>query len=57
MIAEFKGGYEYDAGEFLAWELRDWVVGGERSLLAYPCMITQICLAAGVLELPVWIRC
>lgn len=31
--------------------MRDCVIRGEKVLLAYPCLITQICLAAGVMEL------
>lgn len=30
----------------------DYAVRGEKSLLAYPCMIIQLCLVAGVLYLP-----
>lgn len=32
--------------------MRDHAIGGEKLLLAYPCLITQICLAAGVMEQP-----
>lgn len=51
MIAEFIVGYELDVGDFLAWELRVWALGGKKFLLAYPCMIKKICLVVGVLEL------
>lgn len=45
-------GYEFNVGEFLAWEMKDKAMGGEKLLLAYLCLITQLCLAAGVQELP-----
>lgn len=32
--------------------MRDHTVRGKKLLLAYPCMITQLCLAVEVLELP-----
>lgn len=32
--------------------MRDHAIWGEKALLAYLCMITQICLATGSLELP-----
>ncbi|KAF3623267.1 putative pentatricopeptide repeat-containing protein-like [Capsicum annuum] len=43
--------YEINVGQFLAREMKDRAVRGEKSLLEYSCMITQLCLAAGVREL------
>lgn len=45
-------GYEFNMGEFLAQEIQDRAVGREKILLAYPCMITQMCFTVGVQELP-----
>lgn len=42
VIESFTAGNAFDVGEFLALELRDWVVRGQKALLAYPCMIKQI---------------
>ncbi|KAF3648901.1 hypothetical protein FXO38_17947 [Capsicum annuum] len=52
MIAGCIVGYKFDVGDFLCQELRDREVGAQKELLAYPCIIMQICLAMGVLELP-----
>lgn len=40
MIDEFLAGYEFDVGEFLAWEMRDRAIYGEKLLLVYPCIVT-----------------
>lgn len=52
MIVGFIVGYDFDVGKFLARELRDRLIRGKKSLLEYPFMITQMCLAVGVQELP-----
>lgn len=52
MIVSFIIGYKFDVVELLSQDIRDHVVGGKKALLAYPSMITQICLVVGVLELP-----
>lgn len=39
-IVGFITGCEFDIGEFLAQEMRDQDIGGEKLLLAYPYMIT-----------------
>lgn len=49
MKACFIESYEFDVCEFFAQKLRDQAIGSEKSLLAYPCRITQICMATGVL--------
>lgn len=36
----FIAGYEFNVVEFLAQEMRDWVIGGKKLLLAYPYIIT-----------------
>lgn len=54
LIARLIVGYEFDVGKFLAREIWDRAVGGEKLLLVYPCMITWIFLDVGVYELP-WI--
>ncbi|KAF3671538.1 hypothetical protein FXO38_06546 [Capsicum annuum] len=51
MIAGFMAGYEFDIVEFLSQKLSDKVVGGQKALLVYPCMITQLCLTVKILEL------
>lgn len=50
-IVGFMTSYEFDIKEFLARYIRDQDIGGEKLLLAYPCLITQLCLAIGVQEL------
>lgn len=52
MIDGFIVGYAFDNGKFLAREMRDRAVGGNKVSLAYLFLITQICLAARVLEIP-----
>lgn len=52
MIARFIDDYDFDIAEFLSWEIGDQEVGGEKSLLAYTCMMKQLCLAMRVQELP-----
>lgn len=52
MIAEFIAGHEFDVSDFLSQELRDQVVGGDKYILANPCIITQLCLSVRVQELP-----
>lgn len=52
MIANFIVSYKFYIGEFLAQVLKDRAVGRQKELLAYPCMLTQIFLAVGVMELP-----
>ncbi|KAF3667788.1 hypothetical protein FXO37_09839 [Capsicum annuum] len=52
MISGFITGYEINVVEFLSREMRDRVVRGEKSLLDYHCLITQICMAIGVVEVP-----
>lgn len=44
-------GYKFDIAKFLSRELRDRSVGGQKALLGYLCMITQICQVVGVLKL------
>ncbi|KAF3648907.1 hypothetical protein FXO38_17937 [Capsicum annuum] len=51
MLAGFTAGCAFDVGELLARELRVRKIGSQKAFLAYPCMITQICLALGVMEL------
>lgn len=51
IISYFIAAYEFDVGEILAWDMKYRVVGGGKSLLAYPYLITQLCLAAGVWDL------
>lgn len=48
MIDGCTVGYEFDIEEFLDREIRDHAVGGKKPLLAYPCIIKQICLVVGV---------
>lgn len=52
MIDGFIVGNEFDVVTFLSREIRDYGVGGEKALLAYPCMITQLCLDVGILKHP-----
>lgn len=47
LIIGLMDGYKFDVGEFLDQEIRDRAVGSEKLLLAYPCMITQVCLVVG----------
>lgn len=51
LIARFIASYEFDVRDFLAQEIIEQALGGKKSLLAYPCMATLICLAMGVQEL------
>lgn len=51
MISGFIASYEFDVREFLAWNMRDRVIGGKKSLLAHLCMITQMYMVVGVWEL------
>lgn len=48
LIAFFMAGYEFDMGEFLPREKKDQVVGGEKQLLVYLCILTRICFTVGV---------
>lgn len=48
IIVELIASYEFDIGEFLAQEIRNQVVVSDKFLLAYPCIITQMCIAVGV---------
>lgn len=51
MIAGFTIKYAFDVGELLSRELRDRAIAKYKPFLAYPCMITQLCLVEGVLEI------
>lgn len=51
LIVEFMAGCEFNVGEFLSWEMKKWVVGGEKLLLVYSCLIMQLCLAGRVQKL------
>lgn len=50
MIVGFITNYEFDVGEFLSQEMRYRVVGSEKLLLAYSCMIIQLYLDLVVRE-------
>lgn len=52
IITSFTISYAFDIIESLAREIRDRVVGGQKELLAYLCMITYIYLKVGVLKIP-----
>lgn len=39
LIVGFMVGYDFYITEFLSLELRDRAFGGQKELLAYPCMI------------------
>lgn len=52
LVVVFKMGFEFDIGHFIAREIWDRVVGGEKFILVFPCLITQICLEEGVPQLP-----
>lgn len=47
LIIGLIAGYEFDVRDFLAREIRDRAVGGDKLLLAYPCMIMQLCFVVG----------
>lgn len=53
LIDSFIAIYEFDIKELLAQEMRDRVMVGEKSLMVYTCMVTQLCLGIGVQEIPV----
>lgn len=44
--------YEFDVSQFISRELWDRAVRREKLVLAFPCLITQIFLEAGVPKLP-----
>lgn len=43
LISGLMAGYKFDMGEFLSWNIWDKAMGREKLLLAYSCMITQLC--------------
>lgn len=52
IIAGFTVEYSFDVGEFLDRYFRDRDITAQRVFLAYPYMITQLCLVTEVLKLP-----
>lgn len=52
MIAGFIVVYKFNIKEFLDWGMRYQAIGIKKSLMAYPSMISQLCLATGVQEIP-----
>lgn len=52
MIVNFIVEYALYVSEYLARELRDPLVAVQNELLAYPYMISQICLAVKVFRIP-----
>lgn len=52
IIVWFMANHNFDMAEFLSRVIRDYAFGGKKELLAYPCMIIQLCLATRVLEFP-----
>lgn len=51
LIAGFRASYDFDVWEFLAREMRERSIEGQKLLLAYPYLISKLCLTVGLQEL------